>query len=302
MAHATISALHFTYLGGLLPSRIFELGPAPVDVPDEYADTIIEQLSTAGFLTDPATLSPEGRELLTPLVDFSEAYHGLFLLHNMQQPVTFDMQDEWAGYLKDSFSDVPRAYFLIARKGQTVTTAVRAGDDITITSTTPADAFSVTAAEQILAIGDPDKTWKPMPIAPIGLPQTLLAKAPPRRPAADSSTPQLDAAYARRSSAFTGALRAAGIAPSAVADLQKLLTYDHIAAAHCVYSHGPRKSLSEGAVTVDYFHQKGVTVSSLRQATGGAVWKMIYPAQARFVAEALADLTRLPSSPIQHGR
>lgn len=297
MAHATITTIHMAHLGRLLSSHILELGPAAGEVPDEHKDTVVDQLTASGFLTDPETLSPSARGLLEPLTAYDEAYTGLIILHNQRQPLTFNIDDEWFDFLKQSFSDIPRVYFLIARQGQTVTIGIRSGEQISLTQEPLAGLFPQHAATSVLGIGDPQKKWDPADITPASFPVSLLEHAPLRRPADDVDNPDEVLAYRKQTDKFTTALRAQGISTSTAATLRRLLSFDHVAVTHVAYSAGHRKLLSEGSATVDYFHNAGVAISSLRKTPDGSVWKAIHPASPANVSAALTDLTHIPASP-----
>ncbi|TQC47031.1 hypothetical protein EEB14_22945 [Rhodococcus sp. WS4] len=300
MANATISTMHMAYLAGLLPSPVFELGPAAVQVPPGFEDTVIEQLTATGFITGPDTLSDGAKALLEPLTAYEEAYTGVILLHNERQPVQLDIDDQWMEFLKNSLTDLPRVYFLVARSGNVLSVAVRAGEQIDLSQRTiPGGPFAPVAATVILDIGDPQHEWKPLKIAPVMILQALVEKAPVRRPNSDVDEPAVTKGYRAQADRFIAAVRGEGLSPSTATTLRTLLTYDHVAQTHVVHSNGPRKLLSEGAATIDYFHDRGVSVSGVRKTADGGMWKSIMPATAKNVADALHELTRIPASPLE---
>lgn len=296
---------HLVYLGTITGTHISELGPAPVEVPDEIAGTVVEHLTAIGILdeSDPTALTAHGTALLAPLTQYAEAFAGLLLLHNQRQPVRLDIDDNWREYLAETFSDTPRVHILVTRAGADTTVAVRSGDDIDIHTATRADKFASTAARALRSVTDPDGTWQPVKLPLVRVPQKVIIQALTadpamlaRGPAADSDDPDEAREHSENVGKFTTMLADGGMSADTQRTVGKLMRFDHVAAAHITHISGVAGDMTGSAVTVDFFHDEGVTVSEQFVAPDGQTWKQIRPATPDAVSEALAALRKSPHS------
>ncbi|WP_301850672.1 ESX secretion-associated protein EspG [Rhodococcus pyridinivorans] len=279
-----------------------DIGPNITEIPDELEKVVAAQLISSGLVTDAHTLSADARTLLDPLFSYDSAYSAVLLLHNQRQPVSIEIDEQWAEYVADSVraASTPRVYILVAASGATVTTALRAGDHIDVTQSTATDTFENTAAQNLLALADPEKSWSPAQISAVSFPAHLLDRAPLRPPTPGRSNAQAEADHKETVFRFISALRDSGVSSRTVAAVEKLLRLDHIAAMHVAYISGPHRMLSEGSASIDYFHEAGVAVGGLQLAADGRKWKTLAPATQSEVATALRELKRLPSRPMHH--
>ncbi|MBM4654167.1 hypothetical protein GS896_25360 [Rhodococcus hoagii] len=294
-----LTSLHLSRIGQLYPQPLLELGPNIVEIPEEFSDIVDEQLTAAGVLESADTLAAPARALLDPLFGYDQAFAAVLMLHNQRQRVTFDLDEEWFDYIgSTSIPTTPRVYVLVTATGSTVTTAVRAGDHVDVVQEVVSEEFPKAAAAQLLRVGDPGNEWSPASIASVSFPADLLDRAPLRAPTTDSEDRQARADHRETVYRFVGALRGSGVSSRTVSTVETILGLDHIAANHVSYISGPRRLLSEGSASIDYFHNAGIVVSGVQKMGDGRVWKTFAPATRNDVAAALSDLTRLPSRPM----
>ncbi|MFZ2172909.1 MAG: ESX secretion-associated protein EspG [Rhodococcus sp. (in: high G+C Gram-positive bacteria)] len=297
MTRAQLTSLHLARLGQLYPRPLAELGPNITEIPDDVAGIITEQLVNAALIDTDGSMSVQARTLLDPLFAYDHAFAAVIMLHNQRQRVTFDLDDEWVEYMRESLPITPRVYVLVAATGATVTTAIRAGDHVDVAQATTSDDLARVAARELLRVGDPDAQWSPADITAVSFPANILDRAPVRAPL-PSADRKAHADHKETVYRFVAALRTAGASSRTVMAVEKFFELDHIAATHVSYVNGPRRLLSEGSATIDYFHNAGIAVGGLQKAGDGRMWKTLAPATPTEVAKALTDLTRLPARPM----
>nr|WP_296774778.1 hypothetical protein [Rhodococcus sp. (in: high G+C Gram-positive bacteria)] len=301
MSTAALQLAHLVHLNSLLPAPILELGPAPVDLPDDVRSVAIDHLLEAGLVDTGGTrLTPLAESLLGPLNAYSEAYWGMTLLHNQRQPVRFEVDDRWAEHLKETFvhADTPRVYFLCAYRDGVATFAVRNHDSVEITqSSVTADGFAAATGRLLLNLGDPQSQWRPLRTPVMSIPYDTLASAPPRRPEADGSAHE-HGMHRRGTAQYIATLRSdrRELDSRSLAALSKLLSYDHVASTQVLYSRGPRQLTPDHGASIDYFHGQGVAVSHPRRVADGSYWKVIQSATVEAVGQALDVLAGLPGA------
>ncbi|WP_128646303.1 ESX secretion-associated protein EspG [Rhodococcus sp. BS-15] len=299
MSTAAMQLAHLIHLNSLLPAPILELGPAPVDLPDDVRSVAVEHLLESGLVDTGGTrLTPLGESLLGPLTAYTEAYWGMTLLHNQRQPVRFEVDDRWAEHLRETFvhADTPRVYFVCAYRDGVATFAVRNHDSVEITqSSVTGEGFAAATAKLLLTLGDPQSQWRPLRTPVMSIPYDTLASAPPRRPEADSSAHE-QGMYRRGTAQYIATLRSdqRGLDSRSLTALSKLLSYDHVASTQVLYSSGPQQLTPEHGATIDYFHAQGVAVSHPRHVGDGTYWKVIQSATVDAVGQALDALAALP--------
>lgn len=296
MSTATLNTLHMAHLGAQLSSRVFELGPAPVELPEDVTAAVVEELTAAGLTHTSGALTELGQNLCEPLADYDRAYWGMLLLHNQRQPVKFEIDEKWLQYLEHSFIDTPRIYFLIAQRGDTVTTAVRNADRIDISQSLAPSGFPAAAAQALLRLGDPGGQWVPSTLPTVAIPYDSLDQAPMRRPN-DDADQQQRLAYQRYSRSYTSSLRNRGLDDRSISAINRLLSWDNVASTQVLLSVGPTRATPQHSVTIDYFYNAGVAVSFPRLIGDGSYWKTFDPAHQGTVTAALSSLAGLPSEP-----
>ncbi|WP_336794348.1 ESX secretion-associated protein EspG [Gordonia malaquae] len=291
------------HLLSLAKRRTFELGPIPTELPDDVRAVVIDHLHQAG-LTDSngATLTELGQSLIEPLGATDEHYWGILTLHNMRQPVVFDVDDHWMYMLQESLRTAaisgPKVYFLIARSDKVLTTAIRNGNEFSLSTQplTGGRSFTERTAEFIMTLADPTgRTWPVAPITSFAVPYSALGDAPARGFNADAPAEQKNA-YRRLVSSWTSGLADRLPAP-ALSTLTRLLTADHSAAASVLYTRGPERHTSDHSATLDFFHELGIVATHPRQTGDGALWKHIAPGTSAAFETALQSLVTGPSTP-----
>lgn len=308
MSHLTLDVMHLAHLGGLLQDRPWELGPAPVEVPDQVRALIADQLHQSGLTNSGATeVTEQGAALLEPLVTYRNAYWGFLTLQNQLQPVTFDIDPQWLQHLEEALITAsvaaPKIYFLLAEGHDgLMTAAVRMNNQVQISQHTTAHGLAAAASQFIQRLADPQGRWAPAPITPLAVPYEALSvdQVPPRPPASDTD-PQTRSDYLKHVRRWTTTVRTAhNLDARSTLTLRTMLEWDHIASAQVLYSSGPQRKTPQHAVTVDYFHDHGVAVSTPRRLADGTFWRHIAPATDKAVTGALNELAKTPAKPREH--
>jgi hypothetical protein len=297
MQTLVLSLDHLAVIGEMLPHRLFELGPAPTALDARREGIVKRQLEQANIVVRGRLRAPAA-DALNTLAAYDEAYWGMLSLYNQRQPVVFDVDDRWLPHLQYSFSDVPKIYVLVARRGISVATAVRASNRVDISQRNLVGSFASFAAQSLLALGDPRGRWKPTSMPPTSFPISLLEHAPARRPLEQSEDEARLNEYSLEVTQFSQLARDYGVSPRSAAAIRDLLGYDHIAATAVTHSVGPQKRTAKGHASLDYFHRRGVSVSSMHVNVDGSLWRTVAPAALNTVVEALQGLGSLPSEPL----
>ncbi|MDE8647542.1 ESX secretion-associated protein EspG [Rhodococcus qingshengii] len=298
MTHAMLTSLHLARLSQFYPRPLAELGPNITEVPDDVASIVDQQLVAASLLDTRGALTEQARSLLDPLFRYDNAFTAVILLHNQRQQVTFDLDEMWMEYMRQSLPSTPRVYVVVAASGPTTVTAVRAGDHVDLSMSATGDPLALVAARELLRVGDPDKQWSPAKIPAVSFPAELLNRAPARSPLPDSDDTQAQRDHKLTVSRFADALRKAEIPSRTIMAVEKFLQLDHIAATHVAYIGGAQRMLSEGTTTIDYFHNAGVSVGGVQKTGDGNLWKTLAPATVEEVRKSLTFLSRLPARPM----
>ena len=298
MPHAQLTSLHLARLGQVYTGPLLELGPNVAEVPDDVAGIVNEQLIDAGLFESEGVLSAQAHTLLDPLFGYDDAFSAIILLHNQRQSFTFDLDGQWQEYMSESLTTTPRVYVLVASHGRTVTTAVRAGDHVDITQVETSEPLVRIAAQELLRVGDPASEWSPADISALSFPASLLDHAPARAPIPGSADKDAVADHKETAYRFSSALRRGGVPSRTIIAVEKFLAFDHLAATHISFIKGHQRLISEGAATIDYFHDAGVSVGGLQLAGDGTKWRTLAPATQAETVSVLTDLMRLPSSPM----
>lgn len=300
MTRAELTSLHLARIGQFYSRPFTELGPNIVEVPDEVADMVDEQLRQAHILTGLGQLTPQAQALFDPVCEYERAFSAVILLHNQREPVTFELDEQWMEYVGQSLRSVttPRVYVLVAAAGPVVTTVVRAGDHIDIMQESTTEPLDEVAARQFLAVADPEGIWSPASIAAVSFPADLLERAPLRAPIPHAGNRESVIDHRETVYRFISVLRDAQVSSRTIRTIEQLLRFEHLAVTHVGYISGRERLLSEGSASIDYLHNAGVAVGGLQITGDGRLWKTLAPATPTEVAAALRDLTKLPRRPM----
>lgn len=156
------TAYHLAWLqsNDLLGGGVRELG-ALVDIP-EVSETLETYLRDGeGVIDSEGKLTPAGAELFDPLTSYTDAYWGVATIDSYRQPVKVEMDEELIDAGLDlGIVDTPRVFFKVTISHGYVTTAVRAGDGVTINRSPLASrSAEEAAAGEVFSILDPEGSW-----------------------------------------------------------------------------------------------------------------------------------------------
>lgn len=283
---------HLAYLmdAGML-NRVYTLGPLVQYPDDQSVARVVSELEQWGVL-DGGKITAQADDLLSGLFDFSEAVWGVLILYNQQQPFVIDMDQELIDYgLNLAVNDVPRVFWQVSLRDGVVTTAVRAGDIITVTQRAAVGDIRAAMASEVMSILDPDSQWSPVSMRQIVVPQeAVVAVGGAGRHGPD------DQENIRADNRLRKALIDRKVSPSTADEFIRLQRADHVAITDVAHSSTP-DNICAPAGSISFIHGKGVLATYPRIGVDRTVQIVQEGGSVATVAAMIDRLSKMPHRP-----
>lgn len=269
--------------------RTYTLGPLVQYLDENSVNRTVAELQHWNILDAGYALTEPGRDILSGLTSFTEAIWGVLLIHNEQQPFTLDLDEELIDYgLHLSLMDTPKVYWHISARQGKLTTAVRAGDTVSIDVTPIEHSPRAAMADSLITAIDPERQWKPANIDTMIVAQEIIVAAGGVGRYGEDEKQNRSADQKLRKSLIDNKM-----SPAAADNFIALQRADHVAITDIAHSFSPDDICAPSA-SISFVRDKGMVVTYPQQGLDRTVQIVQEPASVSKVTAAIERLSRLP--------